>query len=70
MPDYVAKYSVSYNVIGDSRCDSPREYTSQQFFSAETIDIAFETARRFRRELKDSFTYSVTLESLEERVLS
>lgn len=65
MSSYVAKFLVSYS-MSDSRCDPIQRYTSVQYFDAETIDVALETARRFRRELKDSFTYSVTLDSLEE----
>ncbi len=69
MTEYVAKFLVCYSRVGDGCCEPVQRYTSSHFFDATTIDVALETARRFRRDLKDSFTYSVTLESLEEVVV-
>ena len=65
---YVATFRIRYQAMRDSLCDPPKEYTSVQYLDAHTIDAALEVARRFRRELKDDFTYSVTLDSLVEDV--
>ena len=68
MSEYIARFSVGYSRMGDSRCDPVQRYSSIQYFSSETIEAALEVARRFQQKLKDSFTYSVTLDSLEEKV--
>ena len=55
------KFLVCYSRIGDGCCEPVQRYISSHFFDAGTIDVAIQVARSFRRQLKDSFTYSVTL---------
>ena len=66
MPRYKATFTVCYQCVGDSRCESPKYFQSLQYFDEDTVDKGMEVARRLRRDLKDDFTYSVTLDSLVE----
>ncbi len=66
MTRFQVTYFVCYQGVGDSRCEPPKYYQSVQYFDADDVERGMEVARRLRRQLKDDFTYSVTLDSLVE----